>query len=305
MNDPNVGGYLLWRFPEHIKIAMDMKVPFVFHDIDMFVATGFYADEMILARVLREHRPTYVIVPLDLTEVAERLRDRAPTYRLVNFDDTSALYADSEQRPQLRVLTRIDPFRYLGSTVPTLAGDEEHAMLSELEHVLSFHPTAVGPNQLRAIIANRDGRWEEAERSARIVVEHGKSMAIGWLLLGDALMGQGRSEEAIAAYRIGLSLAGDEAFRRLASRSLGFAHSSRNEKQHAYRYLREGIGLFDPQATSEQQETLADAAFAAGHYAIGRQLIEFALVKTDIEDDQRRLHLEGRLAALRGLEPVD
>ena len=63
-NDPNTGGYLQWElFPEY-KIYMDMEVPFLFTDEDIFVAINAVTQQACMKKVIDKYHPEYISVSI-------------------------------------------------------------------------------------------------------------------------------------------------------------------------------------------------------------------------------------------------
>jgi hypothetical protein len=301
MNPPTVGGYLLWALPPRFQFAMDMKVPIVFTDQDFFLADGFYWHGPILDRVIAEHDPTYVMLPLSSEPSLRRLRQRAPEYSPVFFDDTVVLFADLQQRPGARVLESIDPYRLdNGESIPEFDGETSVVVSRELNYLLSIHPTGLLTNQLKAILATRAARFEEAERAARAVIAVVPGGVAGWLLLGDARSGLGELDRAIEAYRHAERVA-SAAERPKALRSLAIALARAGKSAEAYRTMVEFSGWYNPEVSLDDLELLGGLAVEQGDLEAGAKVLELVLLRSSPEDRSRVDRVRKVLADLSAL----
>lgn len=295
MHDANPGGYLLWRLPSNFRITMDMEIPFVFWDEDLFATTGFFRDPVLFDRVIAQHRPTYILAPGQLGQFD--LIARAEQYQAVFFDDYGVLYADRNQRPQLRPLRAIDPWQLAdGARVPKLPGDVAAAWLEELKAVLEVAPRVDAANQVAAVLLSQAGRFAEAEPHARASIENAPAVSAGYLMLGDALAGQGRDQEALGAYRTAMAWANDPSTRTSTRLALGYAYLRAGDDRRGFDLLVAAEKHWDFHSSTDELEGLGVVALRLGEVDIGRNLLRFALLRLPPEPSEQRARIEALLA---------
>lgn len=296
MNHPHFGGYLLWALRDRFTISMDMETPFVFDDVDRYLSKGFFADPALFDRVLAQFRPTYLLAPIDAPVFAGLVRSRAPRYQPVFFDDASVLYVDLEQRPHAAVIEVVDPWALSDRRVPELDPQVAGAMLAELAEVLAVHPTNDLAHRRAAVLLARSGDFASSERHARATIATTPGHSEGHLLLGNALLGAGRLDEAIEAYREAIDLAiGSDAIEDARS-VLGRVYLAKGELERAYALLVKGRRFTDPVQSPADLEALGGLCLAVGDHTLGRALLEFALLRLEPDDVEGRARIERALA---------
>lgn len=305
LNDPNSGGYLLWALPPRFSIAMDMEVPFMFLDADMYHVAGARRDAALLATLISRYRPPYILAPTSYSGMAENLTLHGPSYKAVFFDSVSVVYADLEQRPHLQPLELVDPYAFSGPTAPKLEPAELEPALAELDAILEVSVLNDQVALSSAVLLNRLQRYEEALARVEIARAAAPRSASVHIVRAHALAGLGRADEAIQAFRDALDRAPSGQAYNETLRSLGAALGLAGDHQGAYEALSEAYGLFNESSSVADLESLGNLAVAVGELDVGRTLLEFALLKLPYEDPayQRVSARLEELAAATGSAP--
>lgn len=301
LNHPNDGGYLEWEIHPRQKIFADLQTPFLFSDRTIFVADQAFQDPTVLAALVAEYHPAFLLAPKVLRHFGSWI-GRFPEYAPVFIDDTTVLYASAVSQAELvsrNRITAIDPF-----TLEVKGGAESLARAAEeLARMNRIHAAAGRLRVFEGALALERGDAEAALRIADEVTAAQSSRPEGYRLRGDALASRERFADAALAYETALANSDDPANAshkfQLESR-LWACYSRTGRKAEAYRALRAAVGdLYRAAVGYQDLASLAAAALDAGHEAEGKTLFEFALAKTPASDAQAREQIEARLRALR------
>lgn len=304
MNPPNFGGYLQWELGAEYQIFMDMEVPFLFSDQDIYEISASFVDPQVLARILDRDHPTFIAAPKEPPGFAG-LISNYPRFQPVFFDDLVVLYADRQQRPGLVArfgLRVVDPHALEQRSLADLVPEQRLAWIRELERIAAVDGRIVAVDQALAILQLHAGDAEAAGRYATAILERDRRIARGWKLRGDAWRSSGNRPEALAAYRRGLEVAADEWEERLIARSLASLLDEMEQPEAAYRALRRATGMFDPLASPVDLYNLAILAARTGRGEEAGRLLSWAALKVPPEDQmwtgriteaQRTLEISG------------
>lgn len=306
LNAPNRGGYYQWALGERFKIFMDMEIPFLFWDEDMFVATHIFSDETVFSRILRRYSPDFIAVPLNSGEIPSPLAERTDEYALVFFDDTAALYARRDRHAALVErfeIRQLDPYTLAGKTLEELlsgAGGEETILVEEIERLLSVYPAHGLANQLAAMLALKGQNPGTALQHAERIVRWFPASPRGYKLKGDALRALGRLDEALASY--------DEAVRRsagpIAQKALyakGLIYAQKEDAEKAYESFKASVRPFDDRTTHEELYYLGSAAFLVKRPKEALWYYRMAQLKVPPEDEEWAERLERHIQIARGI----
>ena len=300
MNNPNVGGYLQWALEPRYRIFMDLEIPFLFADEDMYEVASAFFDPHALARFLDRYDPPWIAATLASTGFPALIAAH-PDYVPVFFDDQGVLYADRRRHPEIarrHFLERVDPWAIARTRFSALAPEDRRGYLEELRRIAEIDPDVSSVNQAMAILENLAGRHDRALVHARRVIAHDPTLARGHAVLGDALLGQGAHEDAVAAYRRALARSTEETERRFIYRSLSAAWRQAGRPRQAYAALKRGVGIFNIEASHRELYELGVLAAAAGEPGEARKMFSFALVKVPAAESDLRRTIEEHLAVL-------
>lgn len=293
LNHPNTGGYLQWMLYPRYTILMDMEVPFLFTDEDMFMATHVFTDKEVLTRVLSTTQPSFITVPREINRFPDLIR-AFPEYVPVFFDDAEALYVNEKRFPSIAEryqLRALEPFQpYSPRIAALLERSDRVAFMQEIHRLLAIDPGSLIANQIASVVYANDGTYDRALEHAQIIIEHFPESITGYGLIGDALQGLQRFDDAIAAYRLALRRASAAQKSEIYSQ-LGMAYSRLNRYQKAYQCFKKAIDAFSPTVTYRDLIDLGKTAFLAGRPREAMQLLRFAASQIPAEDTEWRKRL--------------
>ncbi len=301
MNPPNFGGYLQWELGEDFRIFMDMEVPFLFSDLDIYEVSAAFVDSPALAHVLARDRPTFIAAPRQPDDFSRLAREH-PRYVPVFFDDLVVVYADQQQRPELVSrfrLQALDPYALEQKSLSELPAEQKAAWQLELERVAGIDGRIVAVNQALAILYLQSGDLPRAEARVLAILDRDRRIARGWQLRGDWFRSSGQLAEALAAYRKALRLSTEEVEERSISRSMASLLDEMQRPEKAYRALLRAVGSFDPHASCVDLYNLGILAARTGRLEDAHRLLTWASLKAPPD---QTIWEERVRSALRSLE---
>ena len=306
LNHPDRGGYLQWRLYSRYAIFMDMEVPFLFTDEDMYRAVNVFSNEETLRETLSTYHPEFISVP-NTTKDFPRLIQKFPDYVMVFFDDAEVLYLNQRRESSLAEryrLTGIDPFKLVDQGIePSLkeARDRE-ALLPQVRRLLEVYPDGQTANELVALVYNEDGSYDRALPFAEALLKNFPESPIGYRLKGDALKGLGAFPQAIAAYRAALErsrLTHQPDMSKDISKRIGLAYLGQQQFEKAFQALQAGIDVFSAETTPDDLFTLGSSARLAGRARTAEAVLKYLEHKIPKNDPSWAEKVERELAQLR------
>jgi len=276
LNFPNDGGYLQWMLYPRYKIFMDMEIPFLFHDEDMFTARHIFADEAMLKQFVATYHPTFISAPMTLGRFGTVVRG-CPQYVLVFFDDEEALYVDRDQHPviaQRYGLTGVDVFEMTVRTEDSFSSDpSREPLLRYLPTLLRIFPEGRVCNRLAAHLYIQEGLYDLALPFTTTLITQFPDSSPGYRLRGDALKGLGLWQEALVAYQRALATAKPEA-RGYLYRQVGTIYLHQHQYQKAFEALREITDIFSANSEDQDLYDFAIAALESGRVPQGKLILK-------------------------------
>ena len=300
LNHPNHGGYLEWEAYPRQRLFVDLQTPFLFPDTAIFAADQAFQDARVLASLVAEYHPAFLLVPKELRGFPA-LAARVPEYAPVFVDDAAVLYANGAAAPELVAqyrLSAVEPF-----TLQLLGGDADAPAraAAELARVNAIYPDGGRARVFEGALALGRGDVAGAQRIADDVIARHPERGEGFRLRGDALVKAQRLPEAADAYEAALARSepgNGEASYYLNGR-LWAVYSRLGLHKEAYASLKRALGdVYRASVGYEELASLAYAALDAGHEVEGRTLLEFALRKAPPEAAEVRARIEAKLREL-------
>ncbi len=303
LNHPNDGGYLEWELSPRQQIYADLQTPFLFSDRDIFRGDQAFQDPTVLAGLIAEYHPAFLLVPRKLAGLGTwvgRVSDFAPVF----VDDAAVLYASSASQPELVArfqMTAIDPFALVVTGDPADPKALARAA-EELVRANEIYPAGGRMRVFEGALALARGDTDGALRiSAGVIALHPDRWE-GQRLRGDVLARLQRTADACQAYEAALEnidIEGGVDQTSYLQQRLWSCYTHLGRREDAYRALRASVGdLYRPSVGYQELASLAVAALEAGHEGEGRTLIEFALAKTPASEAELRGKLEAKLRSL-------
>jgi tetratricopeptide (TPR) repeat protein len=294
LNDPNNGGYLQWALYPRYRIFMDMQVPFLFSDEDIYFAQNMFTQRPALERILSRYHPSFLTVPLPLSGFPELIKE-FPEYVPVFFDDEEVLYVDRGRHPDIagaHELKALQPFALFEQNLKVMLSDgaQRPLMLAEARRMLRTDPSCSFTNQLAALAYFADQQFDLAIPHAEAIIRGFPDRAMGYWLKADALKGLKDYRGAIAAYEQALERVEGED-RASCYRQIGLAYLELGEHEKAYRILKDSVEVFSWKTPANTLYNLGRSAQLSGRpkeaEMILRYLYEYKTAPDDTEWAQR------------------
>lgn len=278
LNHPNTGGYLQWMLYPRYRIFMDMEVPFLFRDEDLYIAQHVFSDEEVLRKVLWRYHPSFLTVPNTAKEFPTLLK-HFPEYVLVCVDDVEVLYVNQDRHPELAKryqLHALDPFVFSEQSVETvLDGMEDLApLMREARQLLELYPDGKAINRLAALIFQRDHAYDRMLPHAEAIVRNFPESPVGYRLKAEALAGLKQFDQAITTYLAAIERSAPSEQIRLY-KEIGVAYLEQHQYARAYTALNRSIGVFSAKTTIEDLYHLGFSASMAGKPRQARQILTY------------------------------
>jgi hypothetical protein len=275
LNHPNTGGYLQWALDPSYKIFVDMEVPFLFHDEDIYFVRHAFTDPRTLGRLLSAYHPSFVTVPREFDTFPELIKP-FPTYVAVFFDDAEVLYVNQDQHPAIAAsygLKVLEPFKLVGEHVDNvLTVADREALMREVHRHVVIDPDCGVTNHIAALVYNDERAYDRTLPFAEAIIANFPEFPVGYRLKADALKGLGAFQAAIAAFRSSMErLVADE--RPALYKEIGLAQLELGEVRRAYQTLTQSVDLFSTETNREDLYSLARAAQRAGEPQMAKTVL--------------------------------
>jgi tetratricopeptide (TPR) repeat protein len=300
MNHPNTGGYLQWMLYPKYKIFMDMEVPFLFKDEDMFMASNAFSDEKILRKILLNYDPAFIMVPI-VKKGFKGVIKKFPDYVMVFFDQVGVLYINKRHYPDLGLeyeLKNVDPYEIIGRNIQEIMNKKDKdSLLKDLFKTVKIYPDCLITNQILAKIFNNEGEYRKAIPHAEAIIRNFPETPTGYLLKGDALKGLKSYAQAICFYEKALQRS-DGGDKQNVYKQMGYGYVGQKQYGKAYRFLKKGINIFSPETTSRDLFDLGSAALLSGKVDEAAFFLRLANKKVPPEDIKSKERIQQQLSRL-------
>jgi len=202
-NQPNHGGYLQWMLYPKYRIFMDMEIPFLFQNEDIFTANNAFSIGKGLSEVIEKYHPSFIIAPIENT-VFKVLITKHPEYGTVFFDETGILYVDKKQFPEIAdeyELKEIDPYTITQINIASMIAEKKDApVLKELLKLNGIYPGCGFTNQFISHIYIKKGAYDKSMQYAENIINNYPETPVGYKLKADALQGMEKYDKALLEY---------------------------------------------------------------------------------------------------------
>ncbi len=207
-NHPNYGGYLQWVLYPKYKIFMDMEIPFLFLNEDIFTANNAFTSETGLNYIIGKYRPQFIIAPSGNSQFKTLIK-KYPDYTAVFFDETGILYVDKVSFPIIAKeyeLKEIDPYNLYQINIDKIITEKkDENILTEVLKMHNIYPDCILTNQILALIYNKRQEFEQSLKYVEKIIRSYPELPIGYKLKGDALQGLQKFDEALISYENALN----------------------------------------------------------------------------------------------------
>lgn len=303
LNHPNNGGYLEWELYPRYKIAMDMQVPHLFTDADMFFVSGAFSNMEIARKFIALYKPDFICVPMEEGNRTAFFRQK-PDYTLVFFDDSDILYVNNKNHPDIArqyILEEINPHQIEELDVDLLSAEKMEKLCKELLKISRMYSDGYQINQLLAMIYGKQGNYSKAIEYAEKVIHLRPESAKGYRLKGNFLAIQKLYPAAILSYDKAWNLA-DKKEKKEIYKRLGGCYLELRQYGDAYNAFSHAFNIYDGKITYREIYLMALSAQYLGKHVEALELFKFAYLKTpdnDIEWLQKIANNMKKLGAVK------
>lgn len=287
LNNPNHGGFLQWALYPKFKIYMNMQVPHLFSDEDIYLLSKALSQSNVLKSLIQRYQPGFITVSL-INKNFKNLIKSFPQYKLVFFDDVEALYADKNTYPKIvekYQLNYLDPFMITSIDIDKLMAKKTYDSeeLAELSRMLDVYPDCGLKNQIFAVILNKKGEYHKAIPYADRLIDNFPDAYAGYKLRAASLKGMEQYDKAILEYEKVLKRTKDQL--EIYS-EIGSIYMKQEKYSKAYKTLSEVIDPFAGSTDYKSFYNLCLAAIKSGNRKDAQILIRYANVLVPPEDKE-------------------
>ena len=282
LNHPNPGGYMRFMLYPDYRIFMDMEVPFLFTNEDMYTAINTFMDKRVFKETMEKYDPDFVVCDRRNRLFREIVKEFAEL-RPVFFDETSVLYANTRKKSEL---VRRYGLRCVEPYVEDLDLDElkrggiYECFKEELLAMLRLYPECVLKNSLLAELYLKEGSYERALLHAEALMKIIPHRPYPYLVKARALKALKRydlSEEAFL-----------EASKRTKAKEgilkeLGLLLYEKGDYKRAYELLKAVTDPFDPRTTYVDLYYVTSSALLSDRRRDAEILLNYGLSKLPAE----------------------
>ncbi|MCG6551380.1 MAG: hypothetical protein L7F77_03565 [Candidatus Magnetominusculus sp. LBB02] len=296
LSTPNYAGYTQWMLYPKYKIFMDMEVPHLFNDVDMYISTNMFRDDIILKGVIDKYNPPFLSVPIayrDFTTLIKKHPDYAPIF----FDDNEALYVNKKTYSQIAAqyeLKYVDPFT-LGADLEDQKVNDNYTV--ELKRIFDIWPNMLSAQAL-AHMYNEKKQFKEALPYTDIAIEKFPDVPAPYNIKAETLTGLGSYAEAVMVLNVALSKA-KEFEKQGIYHQLYACYFKLGQRKKAYDALKKSLDVYSPKSSYEDIYNLAALSIVYGKPTDAATLFNIALLKTPPEREDLIAQINKALAALK------
>lgn len=280
-NHPNYGGFLQWELYPKYRIFMDMEIPFMFRDEDIFAVNMARTNDAAFERIVERYRPEYLILHLADTDLLARLDKRAE-YVPVFFDDSSAIFASRVLVPEVvknYELVELNPVgKYENSFNGISKGKNREKVFSELKRIVELYPDGGLASRWLAQYYYDAGDFDACLKWAANFQRIHPDSGFVHVIKGDALRKLGKYDEALAELEEGLQKGRDEEVAQI-KKSMAYTFKAKGDALSSYRLFSESVKVIDAATTTDELWQYAMSAYISGKPSEGIELARFAEFK--------------------------
>lgn len=268
-NHPDNGGYLQWMLRPKYKIFMDMEVPFLFTDEDVYLAGNAFFNDILLERLISEYNPSFIVVPIANVKFKEMIKS-FKDYKIVFFDDSAVLYINRSHYSSVAdeyTLKAIDPFMLINQSINSLESKEGiKQAIKELHKILQIYPDCGITNQIMAMIYNNEGLYRKAIPYEDAVIKNYPELPVGYKLKADSLKGFDEYDKTIENYRIALKKSDVNSKSDIIymNKEIALINLKQKYYKRAYKLFEKTINIFSPDTSYRDIYYLSLSASMAG-----------------------------------------
>jgi len=282
LNEPGRGGYLEWMLYPRYRIFMDMQVPFLFSDTDIFVARNMFHDKDIFKEQIAKYRPSFITVSINNNNF-NRIISAFDDYVPVFYDDAEVLFVNRQQYPEVAAtheLRVINPFELFGRDIDTvISGKNINALKKELSTLLDIYPECQINNHIMATIHYNEKDYYRTISYAETIIKNFPESPVGYKLNGMALAKLKSYNEAVRNYQKSLGLSSEWKEKKDLYKRMAVLYIELEKYNKAYSFAKRSIGVFMPETNYAELYELGSAALLSGRKKEAEQVLRWGYMK--------------------------
>lgn len=293
LDEASAAGYYEWAAPD-FRTFMDLQIPFVFRDEDIFVDELAYRSPEVLRGVLSRYAPDFIAVPRTFVWFPQVI-GRFPRFVPVFFDDAEVIYLDGAAHPELAAgaLAALDPFAAADLDPYAAAPDRRDAIARDLARILEADPDGGLANVLASRLAESGGDHAAAAEAAARAIAALPLDPSAREAAGDAALSLSLPADALRDYRRAIGLGAPDA--RAIHRKAWKCDELLGRHRDAYRDLQASLGAFPVQAGYGELYELGVTAIQAGEIEDARMWLDLAMLELPPGETEYRAKIEHAL----------
>jgi hypothetical protein len=286
-NNPDYGGYMQWSLYPRYKIFMDMEIPFLFNNEDIFFANNVFMREPFVKQLVEGYDPSFITVPIKHNSFKELIKPYKQ-YIPVFFDDIDVLYVNKNHFPSIAdrySIKIIDPFTLANQSTEYIKNSMNTSeIMNELKRIIEIYPESGVANNCFAIFYINNDQFEKALLHAERIINIYPESQAGYNLKGDALKGLKKYNEAIDYYKTALKKVDSVE----THRQIGLVYLSQKNYKKAYDTLIGSINIYSSYTTYKDLYYVIQAAVMCGKNEEAQILFKYAY--SSIPENDRSWH---------------
>ncbi|NUM34283.1 MAG: tetratricopeptide repeat protein [Candidatus Brocadiae bacterium] len=285
LHHPNYGGYLQWELYPDYKIVMDMQIPHLFGDEDLFLVKNCMQDKGVFQKFTSVYDISFLMIEIE-DGVPECLQNNED-YKIVFMDDVHVLYANQKKHPAVvseYAIHSFNPYKANDMSISDLKKEERQYLLEELLRISKIYPYSRYINQLIAMIYNKEKKYEKAQQYADLVILAYPQNPKGYRLKGDSFMLRLLPQEAIRYYQKALVHSDEKKLKSEVYTKLGSAYLETAQYQEAYNSFAKAQKIFSQKPDFKYLIGFAMAAQGIGNNQKALWLYLLADIQTPDEE---------------------
>lgn len=284
LNEPNSGGYLVWKLHPKYSLFMDMET-MLFSSFDFFLSHNFSQDKTLLKYLVDRYSPAFIMTTVQETgskETFESQKHFIPVF----IDEYAVLFADSRQNPALvekYALRHLALNGNISADYQAMTPEQRAGALAESLRMLAVHPTGLTTNAVAAKVSMADGKPDQAMTYADTIIENHPESFLGYTLKAQAAFELGDYPTSVALNRKALDFA-DPAEAPSVRKNLYAAYVRLENYPKAYETLKEAVNPMSIVTPAKDLYDLGLVAASSGRGKEGLLLLDMALAKSPPEN---------------------
>ncbi|MBF0458143.1 MAG: tetratricopeptide repeat protein [Nitrospirae bacterium] len=299
LNTHNNGGYLQWMLYPKYKIFMDMEVPHLFTDYDMFASLRVFKEEIVLRNVINKYNPAFITIPITYSSLGD-FSKHYTNYTLIFFDDAEVLYVNKLIYPDIAAkyeIREINPFALrIELTDQTPAGKSDE-YIREARGIFDIYPSLLVTQSLARIYVMK-GEYEQALPFIDAAIKFYPEIPTAYNIKADMLSRLHKYEEAVEVLNISFDKASD-AEKKGIYHQLYMCYLNMKQERKAYDALKKAVDVFSEKLSFDDVYNLAVLSMKFGKPYDQRILLNIVLLKAPLEKKDLIVNIEKTLNELK------